>query len=338
MKIEIDTSSFDFLIELYSEMKKGQEITAEKWGELLNTMGYQALLNEEFSENFFKRNLELAFNPTKSEELRNALEVTTESRYLRYYIEVREKMADYQNHVKTLQKNWARLEDAIITRAQSLLPYKEFDEEITVSIAVFDRDARAYEAIILDPIFTTQMESFVSIVAHEVHHILRHGLLKYDKDKVEDEEKDIVWVLEQMQAEGIADHIDKGYFIYGKEQDFFHKQYVTMFKQYVSEVPKIMKDLDEIFLKLSQGVYQKEVAGKELRNKIPLSCHPLGYYMANIIIKNSLLDDMIRDIGNPFSFVKLYNKAVLADRKEMPSFALETIEQIDKLEQKYVKK
>ena len=42
--------------------------------------------------------------------------------------------------VKALKKDWSRIEDAIITRVSSLLPFKEFTEEITVLILDSDKE------------------------------------------------------------------------------------------------------------------------------------------------------------------------------------------------------
>ena len=73
----------------------------------------------------------------------------------------------------------------------------------------------------------------------------------------------------------------------------------------------------------------------ELRSIVPLGGHPTGFYMSNLIIKNGLYDELVRDAFNPFSFFRIFNKAVEKDREEFPSFSDESLELIKKMETKY---
>ncbi|OLS30106.1 MAG: hypothetical protein HeimAB125_20460, partial [Candidatus Heimdallarchaeota archaeon AB_125] len=70
---------------------------------------------------------------------------------------------------------------------------------------------------------------------------------------------------------------------------------------------------------------------------VPLAGHPLGYYMTKIIIKNAHFDDLIRIVGNPFKFFKLYNKSVVSERENLSVYSETTIEIIEDFEKKYVK-
>ncbi|MCE7741908.1 MAG: hypothetical protein GOP50_05575 [Candidatus Heimdallarchaeota archaeon] len=243
----------------------------------------------------------------------------------------------YLEGVKSLKKDWKRIEDAIITRASSLLPFREFTAEITVSIRSLIEEKETEGSIAIDPIFTTQTEAFVSKVSHRVHSMLCLELRKYDIDAIAEEDMDIIRTMETINIEGIGDHIDIDYFLHEDNHSFSNDGYITEFKATLRNIPKVITNLNDILVKISQEASQHEKLGEELREFVPPYGNPLGYYMANIIIKNSLLDEMLRDIGNPFSFFRLYNKAVLKDRVEIPSFSEETINLIEKLEKQYIK-
>ena len=239
--------------------------------------------------------------------------------------------------VKALKKDWSRIEDAIITRVSSLLPFKEFTEEITVLILDSDKEEQSENTITIDPIYTTETEAFVSKVSHEVYGLLCHNLIKFDVDAINEEDKDIVRTLETIQIEGIGDHIDIEYFIEEVSHKFLNEEYKTQFKATLNNISQSIMKLDTILREITQNMSQIEKLGEELREFTPPYGNPVGYYMANLIIKNSFVKEMLRDIGNPFSFFKLYNQAVLKDREEIPSFSSDTINLMDKLEQKYIK-
>jgi len=254
--------------------------------------------------------------------------------YLKDNLDYRDK---YLNCVETIKKDWKRIEDAIITRASSLLPFKEYTTEFTVSITILDEDTTSDGSIAIDPILTTQTEAFVSKVAHNVHSLLCYELLKYDIDAVAKEDMGILRAMEEISIEGIGDHIDAGYFVYGENHEFSNEKHATEFKAIVRNISKTFENFNSILRKISQDASQKEKLGEELREFVPPYGNPLGYYMTNIIIKNSFLDEMLSNIGNPFNFFKLYNKAVLKDRVAMPSLSKEAIDLINKLEKKYLK-
>ena len=162
-------------------------------------------------------------------------------------------------------------------------------------------------------------------------------MIKYDVDAINEEDKDIVRTLETIQIEGIGDHIDIEYFIEEVSHKFLNEEYKTQFKATLNNISQSIMKLDTILREITQNMSQSERLGEELREFTPPYGNPVGYYMANLIIKNSFVEEMLRDIGNPFSFFKLYNQAVLKDREEIPSFSSDTINLMDKLEQKYIK-
>jgi hypothetical protein len=77
--------------------------------------------------------------------------------------------------------------------------------------------------------------------------------------------------------------------------------------------------------------------GQQLRAIVPLSGHPTGFYMANLIIEQLGKDKLVKDIGNPFAFFRLYKQA--ADKKGgyTATFSEKAICFIRSLEKRYIK-
>ena len=336
MKLLLDVSGFDRFIELTNKLEENKKISKKDWELLFSTPGYNALVEREYNKDFFVKAFTLVFDPSKLESLEKELE-TSIGRYLKYYLKVKENREKYQKNITSIQEKWDKIVDNIITRSLSLLPNIEYSGEPTISIVVFDTDARGYETVIVDAAFTENLETFVSMVSHEVFHFFRKEYLCYNKDDVEESDKTLIWVLNQLHSEGIADQIDKDYFIYGKTKTPFPQGYINFFKKSVQDAPETVKKIDKLISQLSENHSDRKEIIDELRKTIPLAGHPTGYYMTNLILKNGLVEKLIKDASNPFSFFNIFNEAVQKDREEIPSFSDDCLKVIQKLEDKYKK-
>ncbi|TFG08695.1 hypothetical protein EU534_02645 [Candidatus Heimdallarchaeota archaeon] len=250
--------------------------------------------------------------------------------------EYQEYRLNYLKSVEALKKDWKRIEDAIITRASSLLPYREFPVEIRVTISLSTEEDN--DSIFVHPVYTSDTEAFVSKASHKVHSLLCYELTKYDVDLIPDEHKGIISTLETIQIEGIGDHIDKEYFVNCDDHLYPDESYTEEFTVTLRNISQTITDFNELLKRIAQESADKEKLGEELRKFTPPYGNPLGYYMTTIIIKNSLLDEMLGNLGNPFDFFRLYNKAVSKDRFDIPSFSEETTRYLRKLEELYLKK
>ncbi len=336
MKIRLDLSSIEKFWEITEIIENSIEPTEEEWKSLFDTPGYKTLTASEFNIDFFKQSFLVVFDSERGETLDKLLEGKT-SRYLKYYTHVRKNKEFYKEKIKVIKDKWEKLDETIYARALAFLPFKEPEKDPTVSILIFDTDARGYDTIVMDAIFASQIEDFVSLTAHEVHHFYRNQLLVYDKEDIEEEDKDLIWILNQIQAEGIADHIDKDYFIFGGVETSFPKAYVKHFKESLEKAPEQIIKINTLFDRYVENVISLAELGEEMKKAIPLAGHPLGYYLTNIIIKNSNFDDLIRTIGNPFRFFELYNNSIVTERENLPVFSENALETIKEIGLKYVK-
>ncbi|MHA1401493.1 MAG: DUF5700 domain-containing putative Zn-dependent protease [Candidatus Heimdallarchaeaceae archaeon] len=336
MAIILDLTSFDYFCKVVESLENGIEPTEEEWEELFSSPGYKSLIDREYNKDFFITSFSIVFNPNKREELEK-VRTSKVGRYIRHYEKIRREKDIIIESIKKIKENWKRLEESIENRALSLLPKIEEKEKVTVSIAVFDIDARSFDSIVIDACFTNTLEIFAEMTAHELHHFYRNKLLCFDRSKIDEQDKDLMWVINQLHSEGIADQIDKDFFIFSKISTPFPTEYVNQFKMAVEHARETIAKIDELF---KQIVEEKEPESKaklqkKLRSIIPLGGHPIGYYMAMIIIKENRVKPLIDNIGNPFSFFRLYNEAALADREDLPIFCGKSIQLLEELERKY---
>ncbi|MCG3220873.1 MAG: hypothetical protein H7641_05780 [Candidatus Heimdallarchaeota archaeon] len=336
MRLKLDTSGFEKFLELAEMLEKGKVVSEKSWNELFDTPGYRVLINREYNRDFFVKAFTLIFNPELKEKLHEELDSSI-GRYLKYYLEVKENRKNYTKDLTVIKDNWKIIEANIFSRATSFLPDHEYKNEPVISVVIFDTDARGYDNIIIDACFTESFESFVSIASHELFHHLRNQQLCYNKDKIKEEDKDIVQVLNQIHSEGIADHIDKDYFIYGNVKTAFPDDYIKQYKKHVNEAPEIISRIDKKIQELSNEEKESINIGKELKKIVPLSGHPLGYSMTKLVIKNALVGKLIKEVGNPFSFFELYNEAARRDKEVKSMFSDDFLKIIKDLEDKYSK-
>lgn len=336
LSLILDTSGYECFMEIMEKLEEGKSVSEKEWNKLFGTKGYKSLVSKEYNKEFFVKAFTLSFDPSLKDRLESELESSI-GRYLRYYQTVKKRRKEYEENIAKIKENWKKLAGTIESRATSFLPDYEFEIEPVISIVIFDTDARGYDNIIVDASFTESMESFVSIVSHELFHHLRNQILCYNKEEVEEEERNIVQLIDQIHSEGIADHIDKEYFIYGNIKTPFPEEYIERYKKSMKESPDIIRKLDNKLQELLDEAKEKRNISKDLKRIVPLSGHPLGYYLTRLIIKNALVDKLIREVGNPFSFFELYNEAARRDKEVKPIFSEKSLKIFKDLEDKYSK-
>lgn len=156
-----------------------------------------------------------------------------------------------------------------------------------------------------------------SFLAHECHHWIRNRHLAYDRSLAAEEDDPLLWVLDQLQAEGIADRIDKAGMIEGEvEPPPSRAAYMAEFLENLAAAPEHIRQLDTI---LSSGTSTE--SGENLRSTVPQSGHPTGYFMASRIVDFRGLPALVSSAGDPFAFVELYQLAALADPETTPAFS-----------------
>jgi len=171
-----------------------------------------------------------------------------------------------------------------------------------VSFVIFEFDARGYTPVIIDLLAAKNMfDVLIPLLAHEFHHYYRNQMLV--RNNISRELKPLFWVVDQVHCEGVADLIDKRpEIVKGNPQ-------MNAYCQMVKEAPNYLSFFDESLQKMEKDPEKIQKKGQELRENLPQSGHPVGYYMSSLILNQLGRDRIISEVNDPLQFFKTYLEA-----------------------------
>jgi hypothetical protein len=175
--------------------------------------------------------------------------------------------------------------------------------------------------------------SFQLLYAHEAFHYYRNKKEEFRFPDDNDPYSSLIWIMNQIANEGIADQIDKvnQYFNPGCFADTREgEQYLN----YLAMQPELIKRLDSLFVEIKNYPDSSQILSRKFSKMIPRSGHQTGFYMCNTIIEEFGVQSIRTVSRNPFSFFKLYQKAALKNEK-YPVFSKDAIACIEILEEKF---
>lgn len=272
----VDFSGVELFLELTAVLERDEEPSVEEWDALFATPGYAVLIEREFRRDFFIENFRLAFMPSQREALVSKLaeDQGFMGQFLPHYVRARESREIILEELEDL--NELSFVDKAIEKAAALLPGVDPGDYPPISFVVFGPDARGYSPVVIDVLHLRDRGEFLtSFVAHEFHHYYRDRFLKLSQDR------DILWVINQVQAEGIADQINVG--------EWFHdpalfEEHSTRgrnpgYLEWYDRSPEIIRRMDSLFSQMLRHPEDRGRLGSDLRAAVPLSGHPTAVHI-----------------------------------------------------------
>lgn len=330
----VDFSGVEMFLELTALLEKDIEPTEEQWNALFSTPGYAVLIRREFNtQDFFKERFRLAFMPSLEEELEARLQEETGfvARFLPHYVRAKKERHLIEKAVSEL-KNLSFVQEAV-EEAKKYLPDFELRSYPPVSFVIFGLDARGYVPVVLDIFYTLENRDYLkTFVGHEFHHYYRNFFYDFSQDR------QILWVINQVQGEGIADQINVGEWFHDENlyPEYAKKAKYKGYLEWYEKSPEIIRKMDRLFSAMYDSPEQKGTLGAELQETVPLSGHPTGFYMANLILEQLGKDVLIEDVKNPFAFFRHYKEAADKKKGDTPSFSEKSLQFIRLLEKRYM--
>jgi len=323
MSEKIDLSGVHHFWEIVDIFEKGDKPNESKWDELFDTPGYDILTKIEFSEEFFRKALNLAYGPNTNEISGEVTEI--EKRMIKHLNDVKDNREELNDFLGEIFND--DYYDEALGLTFEWLPFEEQEPYPPVSFLFFQKDARGYIPIVFDLQFAYELGDDLSLfLAHEMHHFYRNMEVSFDP---EIDDKEIIWALNQIHMEGMADQINKELImgadpVFGEDyQDKYNENYKDA-EQYVEKLDKYIKKYGE----------NPDRYGKKIQEFLPLSGHPIGFFMAEAIIDSGLKDELVESYDDPFYFFELYNDS--ADDNFLTKFSHDSIEVIKDLKEKYI--
>ena len=300
-----DFSGIDAFWSVVDTLEQDRGPALEQWNRLFATPGYAALVASEFERAYFERLFTIAYMPSMRESLSTELEGRN-GRNLRHYLrarELRDALAAQEERLRT-----EPLCEPALERTAAFLPQPPVDGCPPVSFVIFANDGRGYDPIVIDLLasMTWDIEPFL---AHEFHHWLRNRQLAFDEAAVGPDDYAALWTLSQIQAEGIADQIDKAAWIADPSGTPAGREgYAARYRENLAATPVLLRSVDSLLCRPGTEP-EGRAAGEQLQEIVPQSGHPTGFYMARAIDRGLGRAALTSDFANPFLFFARYQEA-----------------------------
>lgn len=182
-----------------------------------------------------------------------------------------------------------------------------------VSFLIFLNDARGYEPVVCDVLMAAESADrhLLLMLAHEFHHNFRWRMHPYDPTLTPSTDRDLLWVLEQINCEGVADLINVPEMFYGQGQ-LALSTFGESYRRRVDAAPEFLAKLNNTLTNLcgEEASNRRQELGAALRRDLPNSGHFIGFYMASLIARTGHERDLIESAVDPFAFFELYDKVV----------------------------
>jgi hypothetical protein len=320
----LDFSGVEKFFHIVGMLEKDIEPSPTAWDSLFITPGYEVLSESEFSRQFFIENFSLVFMPSKRNELEESLEETKDRpfylQHLHHYLRAKQEREEIIAYMDSMQVYADEVLAESASIAKHYLPSMDAKDYIPVSFVIFANDARGYDPVVIDILFAMDLgDKLPLLIGHELHHYYRNKMLAFDRDDIDEAFKDIMWVLDQIHAEGVADQIDKRILFSDKSSPLY--QFSGQWASMVAQAPDYIRKMDETLSRITFSPGEIRSSGSTLKKELPMSGHPVGFYMANTIISEKGEKAVVADIGNPFVFFRLYNEAAGLKADGAPVFS-----------------
>jgi len=297
-----------------------QEVPDAAWEAMFATPGYRTLRERDNADRFFARLLPMALSEAHRDEAEALIAeqpiMEMFLTHLRAAYELREELEAFRAELE----GRPLLDDAL-TAAQVWLPAGSAARygPPPVSVVIYQPDARGYDRIVVDLLVAyEQPEHFEQLLAHETHHVIRAGI-GGPRGWGELPEADLLTALDNLQAEAVADMIDKPHTLavgdWGNASTGIAMVLLTgRFRDELAIVQQRLAEFDAVLAEYAADPSAAEELGTRLRrNTLLMGGHPVGYHMAGVIIAAGLRDRMIGNVAEPFDFLRAYNEAAATD-------------------------
>lgn len=331
---KFDFSGYRQFLNIKETLEQDHEPTTTQWEELFNTPGYKILTKSEFKKEFFVENFMIAYKPSNSEKLNHLLQTSgKQSRFLKHALYVKKNLNKISKHLHDLHTS-SRLKIETEKLLSEHLPSNIIKnaQNPTVAFVIFANDARGYTPVVVDIAFSMGYKNYLPyLLAHEFHHFYRNQYATLQLPNEDAADYNLLWVMNQIHLEGMADQIDKEAILLSESALMKDSKRAKQFQQQLKNAPQLMRQMDSLLIEINNAGNRYGILSEEVRTLLPQSGHILGFYMANQIRKQFGKGKLMEEIGNPFHFFRLYQKAA-----KRVKFSSQSMQLLEKLEAQYV--
>lgn len=339
----------------------GNEPTENQWNNLFQTAAYKELIRREFkSPTRFQEVFRAAYLPGHTKDVNEILKRIDRkgnfwTAWVTTLLEAYENIPNQKEELIQLIEDYQKLELSEFAKEQSarFLPENHFEDFPKIAFVIFN-DSRGYDPIILSLnsyVKTGDLRdnqaldcmtelghdkdfSFQLLYAHEAFHYYRAKKKEFNFPDNNDPYSSLIWIMNQIENEGIADQIDKQ-IQYFEPGCFADTREGERYLGYLDLHPGLILKMDSMFVEIANHQDSAKIFSKRFSRMIPRAGHQTGFYMCNAII-NEFGEASLKSISrNPYAFFKLYQKAAIKNN-ELLAFSEKSLDFISFLEKRYL--
>ena len=87
------------------------------------------------------------------------------------------------------------------------------------------------------------------------------------------------------------------------------------------QMDDLSKKMDSLLVLAAKYPEKRREFTDAIRQSVPMSGHPTGYFMADAIMETGGKDEMLKHLGDPFVFFAQYDKAARSSEGKYPAFS-----------------
>lgn len=308
------------------------------WDSLFSTPGYHLLTNRYPLDHPLRTSIELTFDPKRDAERRRvaASRVWMKPRMLRHLNRIKARRGALTTYAQELAEDDSLMHDAV-AELEPHLPEGTLQDRFppTVSFVLFlDEGYAGTDVVAIDLLLAQSMgrSRLVRFIAHELFHVYRSGIAQSVPEQAPRSVQMVVGALEQLENEGIADRIDKPEFLASRAasrdpenglpaspqrnpavelnsvQRFFD-DYAADYREEYARATTTLAEIDRLLAQIEDERRISPPVIRQLRRTIPMSGHPTGAHMADLIAQTDGLARLQATVGDVFSFFRAYHAA-----------------------------
>lgn len=330
-----DLAAIDAFWPVAEILQQDLDPPVELWDALFETAAHRVLVEEGMTPLYFERMLNLVYRPSARRQREAALTDPQSSAAIDHFVQAWERRASVDRAARDLARRG--VSDELLANLRAVLPAELPAGRPTVALVVWANAGRGGDPILVDPLSIASWD-VPGYIAHEMHHWYRDRMLDYTRSAVEAADRPIITWLEALQAEGVADQIDKHAWIEGTVRvDPARASYLERYRHALEHVNDSVLGLDaglSAWL-AAKSDSERQTAGLDLAEVVPIGGHALGYFMTRTILAASGPQRLVEIVGNPFAFARAYDAAARTGGRAQP-LSDEAMAALDALEKKYV--
>ncbi len=322
MAQSVDLSSVDAFFDVSTSLKSGNAVSTDQWQQFDSSTCYKtyADMDNQFIIRTFKESISLVFDDRRTSELDSLLSAVQSAGGSDRALFMKGLIVDNYLKVKAHYDDiraFRNSYDFEALRTKSIHKLASFlghsDDLLTnlKSLHFFVADADAADrdhAIVADfnLIFQMSDQERVELLAHEYFHNYRYRF----EDHSFNHRCDMNYLIDMIQNEGIADLIDKsvGYRSHFTKAIFEPGMAEAMIALYDSAENDVER-LNDLIVSYSRNQISEDTMVDGLIDIVRFNGHPMGFFMANQIVRAGYEKELVETFYKPEEFYKLYNLA-----------------------------